>query len=133
MVALRTTLSRSVGLTLIEVLVALAIVSIAMTAIIKAVSDNIRSTAYLQNKTIALYVGQQIINEARLGLLKLPGEASVLQEKTTMLGSDWYWHAHEAATSNARIKKLSVDVFSHDPSETETPILTLEGYVYEKE
>lgn len=133
MVALRTTLSRSMGLTLIEVLVALAIVSIAMTAIIKAVSDNIRSTAYLQNKTIALYVGQQIINEARLGLLKLPGEADMLQEKTTMLGVDWYWHAHESATSNARIKKFSVDVYSHEPNEAEPPVVALDGYVYEKE
>jgi prepilin-type N-terminal cleavage/methylation domain-containing protein len=51
------------GLTLIEVLVALAIISIALTAIIKATSENIRGTAYLQDKTIAMYVARQILNE----------------------------------------------------------------------
>ncbi len=57
-----------VGLTLIEVLIALAIVGIAMTAIIKATSQNIRSTAYLQNKLIAMWVGQQVSNEMLAGI-----------------------------------------------------------------
>ena len=60
------------GLTLIEVLIALAIVSIAMTAIIKATSQNIRSTQYLEHKTLAAWVGEEVLNKARVELLRLP-------------------------------------------------------------
>jgi general secretion pathway protein I len=60
------------GFTLIEVLIALAILSIALTAIIKATSQNIRDTAYIQHKMIAHYVALDVINAARAGLINLP-------------------------------------------------------------
>jgi general secretion pathway protein I len=123
---------QTAGLTLIEVLIALAIVSIAMTAIIKAVSQNIRSTHYLQNKTIAMYVGQQVLNEARVGILEAPLEGEKLTEKTEMFGADWYWQAEEKNTPNQRIKKMTVSVYGHPIENDETPIISMDGYVYEE-
>lgn len=114
------------GLTLIEVLIALAIVSIAMTAIIKATSQNILGTQYLQNKTIAMWVGEQVLNEARVGILTLSPDQQM--QTTTMLGQDWSWHASQEETPNPRIKKMSVDVFA--PGTEENPLISLDTFVY---
>jgi len=119
------------GLTLVEVLVALAIVSIAMTAIVKAISQNIRSTTYLQDKTIAMYVGQQVLSEARLGLLVFSVEAETMNEKTRMLGRTWYWQAKEMETPNQHIKKVEVNVFAEEPvNEAIGPIITMGSFLY---
>jgi len=126
-------LKKTAGLTLIEVLVALAIVSIAITAMMKAVSQNVRAVSYLQDKTIATWVGQQIINEARVGLLDIKNSGiDKMNEKTVMLNQTWFWQASEEATTNAHIKKVTVEVFPRDPSTDadQTPLNTLETYVY---
>jgi general secretion pathway protein I len=120
------------GLTLIEVLVALAIISVAMTAVIKASSQNIRSTAYLQNKTIAMWVGQQVLNEARAGVLKLPNPPDSVKETTAMLGHDWYWEANQEETPNKRINQIRVKVFAQEGDEA-SPLITLETFKYHAE
>lgn len=117
-----------IGLTLIEVLVALAIIGIAMTAIIKAASQNIRSTRYLQDKTTALWVGQNLLNEARVGLLSEQEN----NKTTTMLGREWYSQLEFKETPNKRIKKITVNVYNHAGTrEDEAPLVTLEGYLYD--
>lgn len=120
------------GLTLIEVLIALAIIAIALTAVIKATSHSIRSTAYLEDKAEAGWVAQQIINEIRVGVLKLPESADSLDQSTQMLGRDWYWSASQQATPNRRIKKIIVSVYRQAAENTErSPIITLESYTYD--
>lgn len=124
--------NKECGLTLIEVLIALAIIAIALTAVIKATTQNIRSTSYLQEKMIALWVGEQVLNEARVGVLPLPDDDENIKEKTSMLGFEWYWQAQKIATPNMHIKKIEVNVFAHEIEEDEeqSPIIHLETYVY---
>jgi general secretion pathway protein I len=123
----------SSGLTLIEVLIALAIVGIAMLAVIKAVSQNIRATQHLQQKSIALWLGQSVLNEARAGVFAA-NRSSGSQSKTTMLGQTWYWQLATEETPNPRITKLKVQVFtSESDQEQESPILTLESYRYQQD
>jgi general secretion pathway protein I len=122
------------GLTLIEVLIALAIVAIAMTAVIKATGQNIRGTTYLQDKTIAMWVGQQVLNEARLGLLSIPPPPDKLKETTTMLGQDWYWRASQEDTHNNHIKKVEVRVYSSDTDDDDAAsLISMETYLYHAE
>lgn len=119
------------GLTLIEVLIALAIVAIAMTAIIKATGQNIRGTNYLQDKTIAMWVGKQVLNEARVGLLVIPAAPDKLKAKTVMLGSDWFWQLSQTNTPNKHIKKAEVRVYAIDnDDENRSPIISMETYLY---
>lgn len=118
------------GLTLIEVLIALAIISIALTAIIKAATQNIRSTQYLQNKTIAMWVGNEVLNEARVNLLAWDG-GNKLEKDTNMLGQIWYWQASQEATSNTKIKIVKVKVFDKEPDADDVPLADLETYVYD--
>lgn len=115
------------GLTLIEVLIALAILSIALTAIIQATSQNIKNTLYLQNKTIATWIATDAINQVRAGVLKLPDAPDHTTIKTTVLGVNWAWQASETDTPNPNIKQIEVDVFQQ-PGETK--LAHLMSYLY---
>jgi len=118
------------GLTLIEVLVALAIIALGMTAAIKAVSTDIRGVQHLQDKTMALWVGEQILNEARLGILKLSAGSSLRQE-TRLLGRNWYWVLSQHTTPNPRINSIKVGVYVDEKAvEEEVPLLELTSYIY---
>ncbi|HLB58283.1 MAG TPA: type II secretion system minor pseudopilin GspI, partial [Gammaproteobacteria bacterium] len=77
------------GFTLIEVLIALAILSIALTAIIQSTSQNIKDTLYLQNKTIAIWVGSELIAEVEAGILKVPAAPDKLTQEVEMLEQEW--------------------------------------------
>lgn len=96
------------GFTLIEVLIALVILSIALTAIIKSTSQNIKDTLYVQKKTIALWVGNQVMNEILVGLRKPP--FAKIKDKTIMLNEEWAWEAFAKPTPNQHIQEINVDV-----------------------
>src|SRR5437870_12834725 len=108
------------GFTLIEVLIALAILSIALTAIIKSTSQNMKDTHHLQQKTIASWVGTQVINLTRVKQLKLPQEPDELSEETDMLGQKWLWKAKRVPTPNPKIQEIKVSVFH---KKDETPLI----------
>lgn len=117
------------GLTLIEVLIALAIIAIALTAVIKATSQSIRGTRYLQDKTIALWVGQAKMSEVRVGTLTV-GLGSSTKKSTVQFGQTWYWQASLTDTPNKQIKQITVDV---SQGENEPPLIHLESFVYRGE
>jgi general secretion pathway protein I len=122
------------GFTLIEVLIALAIISIAMLAIIKTSTENIRGAAYLQDKMAAVWVGQQVLNEVRAGLYNQSlNEADKIKRTTTLLGKKWPWQLQEESTPNPRIQKVSINVFApgQEADEDEnSSLIYLESYVY---
>ncbi len=119
------------GLTLIEVLIALAIISISLTAIIKAVTQNIRATTYLQSKSIALWIGQEIMNDVQLGVIKLADEREDGVTAVNMLGRDMFWRATEAETGNKHISKIRVRVYEREPKDEESSsLIDLDGYRY---
>ncbi|MHB1946860.1 MAG: type II secretion system minor pseudopilin GspI [Gammaproteobacteria bacterium] len=120
-------MKNNAGFTLIEILIALAILAIALTAIIRATSQNIKDNAYLQNKTIATWVGTQVMNEARVNLIKLPEEPGKMEEETSMLGRKWLWQASTEPTANPQIKKLVVEVY--EPTNN-VKFSHLESFIY---
>lgn len=124
---MRTTLQNKSGLTLIEVLIALAILSIALTAIIKSSSQSIRNLLYLENRMTAMWVANDVINSAKAGLLKLPAAPASIEKETAALGQIWSWHASVNLTPNKNIKEIDVDVFLKDRTEK---LGHLKGYLY---
>lgn len=116
------------GFTLIEVLIALAILSIALSAAIKVTAQNIRETLYLQEKTIAYWAGLEVLNQARIGILKLPMAPEKLDEKSIMLNTTWTWQAHMTATPNPHIYEIHVDV---EKEQGKQKLASLTGYLHE--
>jgi len=83
----------SKGFTLLEVLVALSIVSIALTAVLMSLTDYSRSAAHLEQKTIAHWIGLNAIADIQLGNI-IAAEAPSAETGTVgMLGKEFDWVA----------------------------------------
>ena len=117
------------GFTLVEVLVAVAIVALAVTGILVAMMRQIDGTAYLRDKLFAHYVAQ---NQMELALLAnahtndIPSDAfSGVDE---MVGRTWYWRAEPKETAQPGAIQLEIAVFDQesDPeNKSASPLATL--------
>ena len=103
--------NRAHGFTLVEVLVAVAIVAMAVTGILMAMMRQIDGTAYLRDKLFANYVAQ---NQMELALLanahtnQLPTEAFSGSEE--MAGRKWYWRAQPKNIQQPGVTQLAITV-----------------------
>jgi len=77
------------GFTLIEVMVALAIIAIALASLIKASGSHTNSAGYLKTKTIAHYVAMNEITEMQIN--KAWPNIGELKKSTDMAGVEWFW------------------------------------------
>lgn len=99
------------GFTLIEVLIALVVISIALTAIIKTTSITINHTQYLVLKTEANYVAEDILNQCLMRLLPVPKPPENVSHTTRLLGESWVYTAKRSPTPNPHIDEIQVKVF----------------------
>jgi general secretion pathway protein I len=98
------------GFTLLEVLVALTILSVAFTAIFMSISTNSRNLLYLENKTAANWVALNAIAEIQLGLIDLSEKKVQLMNNEYLLDKNWTWDAHIQATQFANVSRIDVNV-----------------------
>lgn len=116
------------GFTLIEVLIALAIISIALTAIVKVSGQTIRDTRYIQEKNMTAWVARDVMSYIQVGLLKPQSMSDKLVDTVEILGQRFVYQATALPTANSRIHEIQVDVMH----EQEDAILShLTGYLYE--
>lgn len=99
---------RSRGFTLLEVLVAMVILSISLLAAIKVASEVTSSAIYLQDKTIAQWVAMNKVAEMRLAR-KLPKEGKSNGEDE-MAGRSWRWDILVKKTAYPTLREVEVGV-----------------------
>ncbi len=100
------------GFTLIEVLVALAIVAIGMAALMSALTSSANTTVFMRDKTLAEWVALNQIEAVRLALQRpTKGETDGDAE---MAGRKWKWHQEIVETEVKGIMRVDV---SAKPSE----------------
>lgn len=95
------------GFTLLEVMVALALLAIVMAGAIKITSSNISNLWYLENKTVAASVASNHVVELQLGK-EAPEK---LDGWDDMAGRRWYWLAKRNASSIHGLWHYQIDVF----------------------
>lgn len=94
------------GFTLIEVLVALAIVAIGMAALMTALTSTANTTVYMRDKTLAEWVALNQIETVRLALQRpKKGESDGDAE---MGGRKWKWHQEVMETEVKGIMRIDV-------------------------
>jgi len=96
------------GFTLIEVLVAMVILSVSLSAAIKVASGVTHSAIDLQDITIAQWVGMNKIVELRLAK-SLPKVGRSYGEDE-MAGRDWRWDIIVNQTPYAKLREVHVEV-----------------------
>ncbi|MDR2877036.1 MAG: type II secretion system minor pseudopilin GspI, partial [Chromatiales bacterium] len=100
------------GFTLIEILVALAIVAIALGAVVAESSHYIASMVRMQDRTIAHWVAMDRITEQQLlGTWPGPNESN---GSVHLAGRDWHWSMRIIATPDDSIRRVDVDVSADD-------------------
>jgi general secretion pathway protein I len=101
---------KSLGFTLIEVLIALLILSIAALAVLHAQNESISNFGYLENKIQAQWVASSLVSSAHLGLIDVKNK-SELKGKVRQLNKDWRWTMQVKRTENKLINELMTTVF----------------------
>lgn len=102
-------IKKQTGFTLIEVLLALAIIAIALTALLKATASNVANTGRIKDKTISHWVAMQGVSMIQLGLLPIKLNQEVT-EVTTLLGQRWYWRAKVSSTPLKSVQQILIRV-----------------------
>jgi general secretion pathway protein I len=104
--------ARARGFTLIEVLVALAIVAIGMAAVLGALNSSADTVSYLRDKTFAQWVAlNQIANLRISGQLQAPGNSD---GDTDFAGRTWHWRQEVTATQVPGVVRIDVKVRPKD-------------------
>ncbi len=99
------------GFTLVEVMVALAVVAVALPALLFSLSQQVDNTAYMRDKSIAHMVASNKLAELRLlarareNLLR--GKDSGIEE---MAGRDWYWWLDSTETEVEQFYRIELDI-----------------------
>jgi general secretion pathway protein I len=111
--ALSFRVSEPAGFTLLEVLIAILVLALALTALVRLAGLEARASAQLRDTTLAQWVASNAIAETRLqdafpGVGRREGEA-------TLAGRRWRWQMQVQATYDPSIRRLDVQVFGADP------------------
>ncbi|WP_343521025.1 type II secretion system minor pseudopilin GspI [Sphingomonas sp.] len=108
------------GFSLIEALVALAVLAIATVGLIRATESHIDSTRAMERRAAAMWVA-----ENRLAEVQLADPAANARE-TELLGQQWRVEVARTRTEDRGIDKIRIQVFAQGER---TPLASLDGFV----
>ena len=113
------------GFTLLEVLIALAILAIALAAAIKGVSSHVLNLVYLKERSLAHWVGLNALTELRVsGQWPSSGE---IKGDEAMAGREFKWVITVTEVEGGDVRRLDVKVTPED--DDERPLSTMVAYV----
>jgi general secretion pathway protein I len=113
------------GFTLIEILVALAILAVALAAGMRAVAQAADSATLLKQRTLALWVAQNRLAAAQLApVLPATGESNGAAEQA---GTGFVWRETVAATPNPAFRRIDIVVAA--PDQPDYALAHIAGYL----
>lgn len=111
--------TRHTGFTLIEVLVAMAVLSLSLLAAIKVATEVTTSAIHLQDKTYAQWVAMNKVAETRLqNAWPAPGRSN---GEMDMAGRSWHWQMEIKNTEDANVRRLEIGVLPETEKDSKTP------------
>lgn len=113
------------GFTLVEVLVALAIVSIALLAALRAAGQATNAVGELRSRLLAGWVAENRLAEHRARGDWL--QVGIGRGRQSQGGAEFAWREEVIATPNPAFRR--VDVFVSAPAEESRPLAHLTGFV----
>lgn len=102
--------ARRKGFTLVEVLVALAIISIALMSALRAAGQGTNNAAELRSRLLAGWVAENRLAEHRALAEWLP--LGIHRGTAQEGGLDFHWREEVIATPNAAFRRVDVRVFA---------------------
>ena len=114
------------GFTLIEVVVALAILGIGMLAVFKTIGDTVNNVEVLRDRSFAEWIADNRITEIRIS-----GEMPSVEEtagEVEFAGRQWHWITKVSQTQVQGLRRIDVSV-RRDEDPENSSIVTLSGFV----
>jgi general secretion pathway protein I len=101
--------ARGKGFTLLEVLVALAVLAIALLAALRASSTGVQTGVDIRDRLLAGWVAQNRLAEHRARREWLP--LGVVRGEDSQAGMQFRWEEKTLATPNAQFRRIEIQVF----------------------
>ena len=115
------------GFTLIEMVVALAVLAVAMGALISGMGRYADSAAVLREKTVALWVAHNRLTE--IGLDAGWPETGKSDGDVEMAGAEWRWDVSVSETPDPRVRRIDITV---RPKNAENESIALSSFMSER-
>ena len=116
------------GFTLIEVMVALVIVAMGLTALMLAVSTTANASGYLRDKAIAQWIALNRLTEVRLNLQPKIGQSKDTGE-LDFAGRTWHYDTQYFDTSFASMHRVVVRVWPGKTDVKGNPLAEYTGFI----
>ncbi len=113
------------GFTLMEILVAVAIIAIVLGALVQAAGASAANAGRIRDKAVAQWVGAN-----RLAELQITGTFPDTGNKTgeaEMLGQVWHWKSIVQKVEDEDLRRVDIEVRKF--ADSKNPIVTLAGFV----
>jgi general secretion pathway protein I len=113
------------GFTLIEVLAALVIVALGMIAAIQAVTQSARNGTYLRDKTLAHWIGMNVLTERRLQAAT--PDIAESTGRVEFANQQWQWTMKVTQTQVQSLRRIDIAV-RHAETPDGTPLANVSGF-----
>jgi general secretion pathway protein I len=117
---------RQSGFTLIEVVVAIAVVALGMMAVFRVVHDTVNNSIYLRDRTLATWIADNRLVEMRLAA-EFPSVDETKGE-VDYAGERWQWNAKVSQTPVDELRRIDVRVRREGDSE-DSALAEVSGFV----
>ena len=114
------------GFTLIEVVVAIAIVALGLMAVFRVVHATVNNAAYLRDRSFATWIADNRLTEMRLGT-ELPS-VDETEGEVTFAGQAWQWVATVSQTPVDDLRRIDVRVRRSTDAE-DSSLAQVSGFV----
>jgi general secretion pathway protein I len=115
------------GFTLVEVLVALVVVALGLTALLVAVNGTARTSGVLRDKSLGQWIALNRLSEVRLNVTKF-GQNTDTGE-LEFGGRKWHYDTRYFDTSIASMKRVVVRVYQGDAKAKGNPVAQAVGFM----
>lgn len=114
------------GFTLLEIMVALVILAVGMSALVKAAGSNAANATYLKHKTFAQWVAINKVNEIRI-LHQWP-ETGTKTGREFYAEVEWFWKVKTMGTQDKDIRRIEVSVQQEEERDAD-PLVTVTAFI----
>ena len=121
-------LNKHLGMTLLEVIVALAVFSIAAVSVTKSLSEQMANMPILEERTLAQWVASNQMVDIRL-TSDFP-DIGKKEGQIELAGREWYWRQEVVKTTDDKFRMIKVSV--SDDNRYERIVAQVSSYVHNK-
>lgn len=114
------------GFTLLEVLVALAVIAFALASLVKVAGLGAANAAYLRDKTFAHWVAQNRLAEMKTKENLWPA-IGAKEGEVAMAGREWIWVTRVKNTPDPDMRRIDIEVRLED--DDLAPVTVLTGFI----